>query len=67
MIRASFEHICFSLDELGDIRLFPHQQQIIEESRNGNTKRAVADRDVIKPWSNAIVPYVMDTRIIGKY
>ena len=66
VIRALLVHICFFLDELGDIKLFPHQQQVIEESSNGNTKRAVADKDIFKPWANATVPYVMDPRIVGK-
>lgn len=46
--------------------LFPHQQEIIEASRSGNTKRAVLDKDFITPWPNATVPYVMDPKIIGK-
>lgn len=58
--------ICFPLDELGDIVLFPHQEQLIEESRKGNTKRAVLDKNMVTPWSNGIVPYVKDPQIIGK-
>lgn len=56
----------FPLDELGDIVLFPHQEQILEEYRKGTTKRAVADKDLISPWSNGVVPYVMDPKIAGK-
>ena len=58
--------ICFPLDELGDIVLFPHQEQLIEESLKGNTKRAVLDKNMVTPWSNGIVPYVKDPQILGE-
>ena len=59
--------ICFSLDELGDMLLFPYQKQLLEGSRNGKNKRGAADANNVPIWPNGTVPYVMDPKIIGKW
>lgn len=54
------------LDELGDIVLFPYQEQRMEEYHKGNKKRGAGDKDIINIWPDGIVPYVMDPKIVGK-
>ena len=56
----------FLLDELGDIVLFPYQEKLIEEYNKGTKKRGAGDKDIIKRWSDGIVPYIMDPKIVGK-
>ncbi|XP_065909425.1 high choriolytic enzyme 1-like [Dysidea avara] len=58
-------------NELADIILNEEQKQLLKEAENYNGKRAViADLSDIsdlysKPWTNGIIPYVMDPKIAG--
>ena len=58
--------------ELADIILNEEQKELLKEAENYNGKRAViADLSDIsdlysKPWTNGIIPYVMNPKIAGE-
>ena len=52
------------LDELGDMHLFPYQQQMLEDMEHGKTKRELLYSAI--PWPNNTIPYRIDPKIVGK-
>ena len=69
---TSVFHLCIGgKSELADIILNEEQERLLKEAKNFNGRRAVIanldHNDLPKPWTDGMIPYVMDPKIIGKH